>query len=286
MWCPYTNADLPETELNEEHIIPLSLGGSNNFVVPVEAKANSRFGTEIDGPLANDPLIMFARREYNARGHSGAPIRVVAKKASFRGRPAQVAFRGAEGPPQIWDAMTRSIIPEGDVGIDSFKVEWSIPLYSRIRFIAKVALSAGWRCLGSYFRENVAHQELRMIVNSSSKDDLRTIAPDIKTRIDGALLAEQETPFPAALAISSACNALEGSAVLITPSESSVCFSVGILGRYLGALNVPAKTKNFPSSDDFDLGHCVIITRRTLRRLSLRQLSCEILQSIDSQEKI
>lgn len=284
IWCPYTNTELPETALNREHIIPLSLGGADNFVIQAEAKANSRLGTQIDGPLANDPLIMFARRGFDARGHSDAPVIVRAKRATFQGRPVQVTFLGPDAPPEIWDAKSRRVLEKDEVGNEPFKIQWQISVFGRLRFIAKVALSAGWHCLGSYFRDCVAHDELRVIMNASSIKEVRLISPRIRTRIDGALLLEPDTSFPAAHVINYACDSIMGSAVFITALESSICFSVGILGRYIGALNVPAKTEKFPSSDEFDLGHCVVITQGAARRLSFRQFSSDLMELIESWE--
>lgn len=284
IWCPYTNAERPEAALNREHIIPLALGGADNFVIQAEAKANSRLGTQIDGLLANDPLIMFARRGFDARGHSNAPVIVKAKMATFKGRPAQVTFRGPNAPPEIWDAKSRRVLEEDEVGNEPFKIQWQIPVFSRLRFIAKVALSAGWHCMGSYFRDCVAHDELRVIMNASSMKEVRLASPRIRTRIDGALLFEPDTSFSATHVIKFACDSIMGSAVFITPSESSICFSVGILGRFIGALNVPAKTEKFPSSDEFDLGHCVVITQGAAQRLSFRQFSSDLMELIESWE--
>ena len=43
-YCVYHNADHQDTmESNDEHIIPLSLGGSNKLIIATCMKANSEF---------------------------------------------------------------------------------------------------------------------------------------------------------------------------------------------------------------------------------------------------
>ncbi|MDF9433359.1 hypothetical protein M1C61_02480, partial [Chromohalobacter israelensis] len=49
--------------------------------------------------------------------------------------------------------------------------------------------------------------------------------------------------------------------------------TVGILGRFVATLNVPANTEQFPFSDQNDLGHAVIIENGRLQRISYRALA-------------
>jgi hypothetical protein len=62
MYCIYTNREISEQDSNCEHIIPLSLGGSNEFVIPVSTKFNSELGSKVDGELSNCFTMMFRRR--------------------------------------------------------------------------------------------------------------------------------------------------------------------------------------------------------------------------------
>jgi hypothetical protein len=45
------------------------------------------------------------------------------------------------------------------------------------------------------------------------------------------------------------------SVVALIPDSRSLSVVVGILGSYLGMLNVPADTRGFPNTDDFRWGH-------------------------------
>jgi hypothetical protein len=70
-YCIYSDCYLPEIAMSAEHVIPRSLGGSGATVIRCSKAINSRLGHEIDGKLANDTLIMFGRRDADARGNSG-----------------------------------------------------------------------------------------------------------------------------------------------------------------------------------------------------------------------
>jgi len=72
--CIYTGAELrpgdPELKPSPEHIIPLSLGGSNGFVTrDVSVKANNRAGNEIDDRVASLFAVAMLRNRFKLAGH-------------------------------------------------------------------------------------------------------------------------------------------------------------------------------------------------------------------------
>ena len=72
--CIYTGAELepgdPELKPSPEHIIPLSLGGSNGFVTrEVSVKANNRAGNEIDDWVASLFTVAILRNRFKLAGH-------------------------------------------------------------------------------------------------------------------------------------------------------------------------------------------------------------------------
>ena len=71
IYCPYVDQDIPAAQANREHIIPLSLGGTNSLEVPVDSAFNSKMGSVLDGAIAKEFLFALRRTEYDARGHSG-----------------------------------------------------------------------------------------------------------------------------------------------------------------------------------------------------------------------
>ena len=69
-FCVYTGKHLPDVDLNDEHVIPKSLGGFRSTVIRASRELNSQFATTIDARIANDAMVQFGRRDANARGHS------------------------------------------------------------------------------------------------------------------------------------------------------------------------------------------------------------------------
>lgn len=74
--CIYTGIDLvpddPELQGSLEHIIPLSLGGSNSFTTPdVSRSANNRAGNEIDDKVASLFAVTILRNQLQLAGHRG-----------------------------------------------------------------------------------------------------------------------------------------------------------------------------------------------------------------------
>ncbi len=72
--CIYTGVDLNPTDdklkPSHEHIIPLALGGSNQFVTDdVSADANSRAGKEVDDAVASLLPFLMLRHRYKLRGN-------------------------------------------------------------------------------------------------------------------------------------------------------------------------------------------------------------------------
>lgn len=74
--CIYLGEDLDDmsctTDLRptKEHIIPLSLGGSNHFFVfDVSQRANTRAGNEIDNAVASSLPFLMIRQRYGLAGH-------------------------------------------------------------------------------------------------------------------------------------------------------------------------------------------------------------------------
>ena len=67
MYCIYTDRDVAEADGNQDHIIPLSLGGSDDFTVWADERFNSRMGSTVDGAIHKDFFIAPALRDAPAR---------------------------------------------------------------------------------------------------------------------------------------------------------------------------------------------------------------------------
>jgi len=128
-YCIYTDKDVPVKSGNYDHVIPLSLGGHDGFQVWADEYYNSTIGGTVDGKLANDFMVMLARRNADARGHNKEPVVPNWKQTEFEGRPIQLklAMDKIEG----FDPRTKAVIPEseivGKILESRFKIDLSVP---------------------------------------------------------------------------------------------------------------------------------------------------------------
>ncbi len=275
-WCPYTDLELPEDATTPEHIIPLSLGGSNEFCIPVDKKFNIEAGSKIDGVLANDILTLMRRRQFNARGHSNIPPEVLLKKSHFGDtkRPVQVTLRGKDDM-LVWDARARRQLRQDEIGGNKISSEFKISVHGRKRFVAKVALSAGYFIYGELFRNQVQHQELRALMNSSDKSKKEEFA-NFGLRGYDEFSPVEELDKERTELTNLFCRLINGSCVITGLGPSNVVISVGILGKWIGSFNIPAITDSFPLEGEHDLGHVVILCDGKMRKVSYRQLAKDI----------
>ena len=282
VWCPYTDKEIDASATTPEHIVPLALGGVNAFTIPVDSAFNSSVGSEIDGVVANDFLTLVRRRELDARGHSNKPPQVTVRKALFgtSDRPAQITFRGQEGLA-VWDAKDRRYLPEHEIAGQSMSIHLDIKPFDRLRFLAKVALSTGYFVYGEQFRNRLAHEELRALMNANSKTS-RAALEHSKLRAYYEFSQIAEAHLRQAQLDSFMCDSVRGSCVLSIPGPKNVGFVIGILGKWVGTLNVPADTTDFPLDGAHDLGHVVLLTDGTMERASYRQFAQKVHAQLES----
>jgi hypothetical protein len=255
-YCPYTDRDIPVTDSNPEHIIPLALGGLNGFTLPVSKDFNSRIGSEIDGALANDFLVMAKRDKHLVKGHSRIEPEYVARNASDAetGAPLRVTMGQRKGL-RIWSPReNRDLTGLGKKVNLPFTLDMDIAL----RFVAKVALSAGYLVYGDLFRQKVKHDEFRTIMNHRPTEVGDAIYT-MEARVDHRF-REPETDNDKILRAMCAIAAPH-SIVALMPTSSTLAVAVGVLGDYMGMISVPADTSTFPNKDEFRCGQFFILTK-------------------------
>ncbi len=73
-FCIYSNAHVADSDSNEEHIFPLTLGGSNAFTIQVSKASNARYNRELDEKLKSCLFLATNRKKHNSRGHKHIPV--------------------------------------------------------------------------------------------------------------------------------------------------------------------------------------------------------------------
>lgn len=272
IYCPYTDREVPQSVTSSEHIIPLSLGGVNGFEIPVDAAFNSKAGNELDGALANEFFFALDRTKYDTRGHSGKEPEATNRKARYgeNERQAEVRLHRKRGI-RVWDVRDRAY----KKGVGSVRLNASLNIDLHVRFTAKVALAAGYYVYGDLFRQYVDHRQLRDVMNiDPAKLDLNKGATElgldhIAVRIDHYLHEAPSDPNSKTRVLRAFCSSVKGSVVVLIPGPNYLAVGVGLMGRYLALVNVPAETESFPNRDCYAWGHVVAMIDKKLKRCSL-----------------
>ena len=275
VWCPYTGVEVDRANCNAEHIIPLALGGSNGFTVPVDASVNAKVGSDIDAALSvKDFTTMFRRRLFDARGHSNKPPEVRVRAATYGPdqRPAQVTFGGPAGTT-LWDAPERRELTEEELVGQNIALKLTIQPYDRLRFMAKVALSAGYRIYGDLFRDTANHADLRALMNAASLDEAKRALASTQLRGCFEYMPVEQKDALDVQRDQLMCATIDGSVVAVIPTTGSLIFTAGILGQWVGTLNVPATTDAYPNEGDHDLGHVVLLVDGHTEHISYREFA-------------
>lgn len=246
IYCIYSDKEIRDSESNIEHIIPLSLGGSNQFTIPVSEKLNSALA-KVDGKVANDFLIKLMCAKNNTRGYSKKEI-IPILKSSIDGKPAQISFKDSK--INVYDPIDRRYLNESELTSKSIKASFKMDQLCRIRFVAKTILSAGYFIYGDLFIHYIDHDSLRKTMNAINLSDI----PQNLRGYDEFMRFEKKDKDNMDL-IKMLCDYLNGSAVIFELSNINVIAHVSILGHYIGTLNIRAKSEKLPNEGEYRLGH-------------------------------
>lgn len=275
-YCPYIDKDCSDCEVSTEHIVPLSLGGVNGFAIPVHGTSNSDIGSKVDAAMAEDFLVKTKRDRYDVRGHSGKEAVFVVRRArNADGLPLEVALNQRSGI-QVWSPRHREYIT--DQRATNLQLNFAVKIDTAMKFVAKVALSAGYFVYGELFRGNVKHSDFRAIMNfePSSPSGHEGVEARIDDRFNGNP-CEQVQIFRAL------CKASEPySMVGFAHSSDRFGIFVGILGEYIGTIHVPASMKCFPIDGDHTMGHIIQLQKPGLARFSMKHALDSFLRTLEA----
>lgn len=262
-FCIYEGRNIPNTEISDEHIIPLSLGGSNALVIPASKSINSVAG-EIEGKLGNELGMSLRRNEFDVRGHSGKRPVPTYKSGKIKelDLPIQVQLDKTNKELRLYSPRHKRYLKNTESAGLTIEFNTSIDLTTKIRFAAKVAIGAGYFIYGSVFANFAKVEHLRALMKLDAvnmSDDLKVIDPLMSD------LTHQQ------MQIREMGKAFGLSSVIAVPSENDISFSVTCLGEFCGILRVPADTTKFPNSGQYTWGHILASNGKKLTRGSFER---------------
>jgi hypothetical protein len=248
-YCVYSGKFLPDIAMNDEHVIPKSLGGYRSTVIRCSKELNSSFAASIDAPLAHDPFMMLARMRANAKGHSGRAVKPRMKSARAlrdgekigEGDPRYTIEFQTSGTPSIWDQKAGKLLPADTLNHTGFVIDnWKIDHIVRAKFIVKTILGVGWKYLGPSLIDAIDAPALRSILIGNLQitkgfgnlpvaySDIFLVNPDSDefvhlNRIKNVLVRDGI------------------STILIREADGSLEWSVSCVGEMVGVMLTPLK---------------------------------------------
>lgn len=270
-FCIYTNKTTDDP--SPEHIIPLSLGGHDDFTIDVDRKFNNDIGSKVDGKLANDFLILFDRDRAGAKGHSGKHPKPTVRSATLdNGTPVQAIF-GSDGLG-IFDLKEKSMLSKQEsrgrtIECRNILIDIDIDLM----FVAKVALAAGFYAYGDLFIEHVDTDEFRKIMNLDKKN----LPKESEARVYNRFHEPEDTDdfYHIIKMLTEMCDC---SSVVIAPSADSFGVAVSVLGKFVGFISVPSDSSKLPNKDAYKYGHCIYIQNNQVKRCSFDHARLNLLE--------
>ncbi len=273
-YCVYT--DKETLDPSPEHILPLSLGGHNDFVIDVDRKFNNDIGSKVEGKLANDFLVLFERDKADSVGHSKKhPVPIVKHAKLTDGTPVQAKF--GKGGLSLFDLRERKSIERSDFRVQQVQCNnIQIDLDVDLMFVGKVALAAGYFAYGDDFIQNVKTDEFRKIMNLDKQNLPTSSLARVYSRFHEPEPDDDMFHILKMMAEFGNC-----SSVIIAPSNEEFGVAVSVLGKFLGFISVPCKSSNLVNDGDYKFGHCIYIQNDQLKRFSLDYIRLKLLKELE-----
>lgn len=251
-YCVYSGRHLPESAMSTEHVVPRSLGGAGATVIRCSKAVNSRLGHEIDGKVANDPMIIFGRRDADARGNSRRKPRAILKRAvawkdgePWKTTPPRYNIEVPRaGPASVYDTRTGQYLPQSTFATTGFIIpDMKIDNHARARFVAKTLLGLGWKIFGKAFLATGQTDSLRSMIGIATH---RPHEQHHLYYLDPFTL-EANSPARGAFQILQERVTQAGrTTALLRHTEFGIEWSVSCLGYFVGSLIYPVQQRLLP----------------------------------------
>jgi hypothetical protein len=264
VYCIYTNKEISLLDSNEEHIIPLSLGGCNSFTIRVDKTKNAQLGTQIDGVLSKDYLIHALRRKKSFKGRSGkvGSLRI---DGMVKETGEKVAIYYEQNTNYVFNLVKKLRYTEEEKRRYTYNISMKFDKHIRIRYTAKVLLGACYYIFGEVFKEHADHESLRRVMNWDVINEKGEIVDLPLGLMDEFTKAEGESVKWDSV-FRNIFIGIHSSGVIIVFGKDSIIGAVGVGGKYIGAINFKANTNMFDVNSEKWDGVVVGIQNNKVRK--------------------
>lgn len=270
MYCIYTDAEVASEDGNWDHVIPLSLGGANDFTVWSDEAYNSKVGSAVDGAINKDFFIAPALVAAAVKGHNRKVAAPRLRKARIDGRPAQLTLTNKG--TKIWDARAGRDLTDEETAGAEMTLSIDVHAFTALRFIAKVALGGGYFVYGDAIRRVIDCETLRHVIDldvEAAKTDSRF--RDCGFKVCDRFHEDSVAGRPGYL-YRVLCEQVSRSMLICEVYANGLAFHVGIVGEFIGTLFCPGDTSELRQDGGYEGGHAIILAPGATQRLGFHAL--------------
>lgn len=267
-YCIYSDKKHNDDATSIDHIIPLSLGGSDHFTVVATKQVNSLFGSEVEGDLDKDFLIKLRRVTTNTLGHSKTAPKLIIRRANTLNQPAQLIFSNDDPQNRSKVYFPRSGETKSFHELIGSEMEIGMSIsdeYAILKFCAKVMLGAGYFVYNDRFVSNVDTDSLRKLLFSKTRDELL----DLDFRACVRFIPVENDNLNITKILISYFEPKNTSGVVFSYSDDTLICFIFILGMFIGALNIKAQVDDLDKEGRNNLGFIIEIENRLTRKNTL-----------------
>ncbi|MEO6782731.1 MAG: HNH endonuclease [Bradyrhizobium sp.] len=266
-YCIYSDRYLPESAMSAEHVIPRSLGGSRATVIRCSKAINSRLGHEIDGKLANDTLIMFGRRDADARGNSGQKPKALLKRTTAwksgelmgNVQPRyNIEVPGGNQSAIVYDTRTGKYLPPTAFNDTGFVFTMNTDSEVRSKFLAKTLLGMGWKLFGESFLSTEPIGSLRWKIGTRDNPGTSLYY------LDQFTIGENSPVENAFQRLQDQVTRPNRTTALVRHTEFGLEWSMSCVGHFVGSLIYPTRRWLLPTGVAMNGGLLVTVARDRL----------------------
>lgn len=249
MYCIYSGKFLDDADMSVEHIIPLSLGGCNDFTIMVGKKINNDLGSKIDGKFSNDFLIGLHQLRFNNKGHSRKD-KVVNVRGTANEHPITWSF--SKDGSKVYDHIDQKYL----AGRLQAEIKTKLDMDIRWKFVCKVALATGFYLFGEDFEKCADCATLRKAMLSENIKE-----ENLDIRIYTNLLSVEEKDRDIQDVTTMLFEHIGGSAIHFAYASDRIIASLAINGKYIGMVNFKADVDSLPINSRLHRLGCLLICK-------------------------
>jgi hypothetical protein len=261
--------------MTDDHVIPLSLGGHDQFTIRVSERGNAEANRLLDEAVCRHPFVAFMRRTHKIVGRQDEvpnvrwPTKVGDAPGILNWSKPKVELATFRSKGRYGINMTR-VLDKGE----AISSEGTFDADLLTRFGCRLALGASYHLFGDVFREHGYHNELRDVMRA--RNSVKLLGFKRQNMVGDSPfwgIAWPESPDDIDPRWGEIAKRTQGHLVFTHHSPSRIVLGIVLFeGFFHWYFNISKDPSKFPARGAFDLGSATEIRfdPLTIHRTDLR----------------